>query len=159
MKTFEVEAVVEIPHGSKFKYEIKAEKLTVDRPLPVVLPYNYGYLPNTLHDDGDPTDICIIGDFPIFPGAYIKVSVLGAFKCIDNGESDDKLVSVVLGESHSDQDIERGKRKIKHYLSTYKEGFIVNEFVGPEKALKIVKKDEHAYTCALINANRIFGKP
>ncbi len=59
MKSFEVDAIVEIPYGSMYKYEVDKEtgQLTIDRPLLSPLPYNYGYIPNTLHGDGDPLDV------------------------------------------------------------------------------------------------------
>ena len=87
MKNFEVQAIVEIPHGSLYKYEVDktSGSLVVDRPLPVPLPYNYGYIMGTVHDDMDPTDIAIIGDYPIYPLTKVRVNVLGAFKCTDNG--------------------------------------------------------------------------
>lgn len=151
---FEIDAVVEIPLGSYFKYEVdkKTGQLTIDRPLPSPLPYNYGFVPNTLHGDGDPLDICIITDGPIYPLTKLKVTLLGAFKCIDNGESDDKLVAIVKGTEDFAllgwdriSTLEQHKRAISHYLSTYKEGFIVNEFVGPEEAYEIVMKDIESF--------------
>lgn len=144
---FNVDAIVEIPHGSYYKYEIdkKTGQLVIDRPLPHPLPYNYGYVPNTLHEDGDPLDICIIGTHPIVSLTKVSVVILGAFKCIDNGESDDKLVAAVVGEHFSLLEQELAKGAIRHYLSTYKEGFEVKEWVGPEEAYQIVLKDVDAY--------------
>src|SRR5271166_4032705 len=102
MANFEIDGVVEIPFGSMFKYEVDKVTglLTIDRPLPVALPYNYGYVPNTLHADGDPTDICIIDIYPIQSLTRVKLILLGAFICTDNGCSDDKLVAVVKGNEN-----------------------------------------------------------
>ena len=143
MRSFNVKAVVEIPMGSLYKYEFdkKTKTLVIDRPLPSPLTYNYGYVPYTLHGDGDPTDICIIGDSPIYPLTNLSVLVIGAFKCIDNGCSDDKLVGVVLGDKMPEYKIKLGKNKIKHYLSVYKEGFFVKEFVYADEAYEILTND------------------
>ncbi len=70
---------------------------------------------------------------------------MGAFKCVDNGESDDKLVALVVGETASAGYSEYAKDKIKWYLSSYKEGFIVGEFVGVEEAYAILMQDLDAY--------------
>lgn len=144
---FEVEAVVEIPFGSMYKYEIdkKHGTLTVDRPLPVPLPYNYGFVPHTLHDDGDPLDVCIIGKNPIFPLTHVKIIVLGAFLCDDNGFSDDKLVAHVVGEKFTEVEITNAKAEIEHYLATYKPGFTVKGSYGPEQAYQVLMKDVQAY--------------
>lgn len=144
-KNFEVDAVVEIPSGSMYKYEVdkKTGQLTVDRPLPQPLSYNYGYIPNTLHEDGDPLDVCIIGLYPICPLANVKVRLLGAFKCTDNGVSDDKLLAVVSGENWSDEEVMI--ERVKFYLSTYKEGFVVGDRVDAEAAYAIMMRDLDAH--------------
>lgn len=145
MKNFEVDAVVEIPHGSMYKYEVdkKTGQLKVDRILPQPIPYNYGYIPHTLHSDGDPLDVCIIGSYPIHPLANVKLRLLGAFLCTDNGVSDDKLLAVVSGEEWSDEEIMI--EKVKYYLSTYKEGFVVDGRVDSETAYAILMKDLDAH--------------
>lgn len=145
MKTFEVDAIIEIPYGSKYKYEAdKVEGgLKVDRPLPAPIPYNYGYIPGTLHADGDPLDICVIGSNPIFPLTKVKVMLLGAFICTDNGYSDDKLVGYVVGEN--DLSVELCKGLVRDYLSCYKVGFVVENFVGANEAYRILMKDVDAY--------------
>ena len=143
MNKFMLRALVEIPLGSMYKYEVdkNTNKLVVDRPLPSPITYNYGYIPNTLHNDGDPTDVCIVGDTPIYPLTSVNVYVVGAFRCIDNGSVDDKLVAVVLGDNMPEFKIELGKKKIEHYLSTYKKGFIVKGFVDADQAAVIINRD------------------
>ena len=147
MKLFEIDAIVEIPHGSKYKYEVnkKTGKLFLDRPLPTPLPYNYGYVPGTLHGDGDPLDVCIIGLYPIQPLAEVKIQVLGALLCNDNGASDDKLIAMVVGDNIDDNLKSSCIEDVSNYLSSYKAGFVVQRFVGPEEALEIVMKDMDAY--------------
>lgn len=149
--SFEITAIVEIPHGSMYKYEVdkNSGNLVIDRPLSEPLPYNYGYVPNTLHGDGDPLDICIVGRNPIFPLTKVKVVLLGAFLCEDNGQSDDKLVGAVVNEIHSYHGLEAllpiYKNQIERYLTTYKSGFIVKEWVDSEKAYEILMKDLDTY--------------
>lgn len=144
----QVDVIVEIPYGSVYKYEVDKKdlsKLTIDRPLPCPLPYNYGFISHTLHGDGDPLDACVIGRNPIFPLTKLKANILGAFICIDNGESDDKLVVSVVGEHHTEEFIDSSLKEIEHYLSTYKEGFEVKQYVGPEEARKIFIRDVAVY--------------
>lgn len=155
MKTFEVDAIVEIPQGAFYKYEVdkKTGQLVVDRPLSKVIPYNYGYVPHTLHGDGDPLDVCIVGGWPVVPLARVRVVLIGALVCDDNGESDDKLLSHIVGQEWGfcwDGDDEVASKEywieeVKKYLSSYKEGFTVKSFVGAEEAYAILMKDLQAY--------------
>ena len=142
---FEITVVVEIPIGSRYKYEVDKNtgNLVVDRPLDLRMPYNYGYVPNTLHADGDPLDVCIIGCHPIYPMTKVKVKLIGALKCTDNGCSDDKLLAVVVGEDCLDQNI--SIKEVKSYLSIYKLGFTVVEQVGAEEAYRILMQDVETY--------------
>lgn len=140
-------AIIEIPEGSFYKYEVDKDTgcLTIDRPLPMPLPYNYGYFPQTLHGDGDPLDVCVLSRGPIHPLTKVKVVILGAFICVDNGEPDSKIVAKVDGEFLPESMFRSGKEHVRHYLETYKEGFIVKEFVGLEGALDIYAQDVLAY--------------
>jgi inorganic pyrophosphatase len=143
---FEIEAIVEIPQYSKYKFEMdkKTGGLVMDRILIEALPYTYGFVPCTLHEDGDPLDICIFGGGGLYPLTKVKVKVLGAFLCKDNGFSDHKLVATLVGEEEK-WDNEGYKDTVQEYLSTYKDGFTVEGFVGVEEARKILMKDLDAY--------------
>ena len=93
-----IDIIIEIPKNSRIKYE-KDEltgKIRCDRYLrtPFNYPYNYGYIPNTLAPDNDPIDVFVLMDEPLYPGTIISVTILGAFKMIDNGESDDKMIAI-----------------------------------------------------------------
>lgn len=147
MKSFEVTATVEIPLGCSYKYEVCKETglLLVDRVLPSPIPYNYGFSPKTLYKDGDPIDVCILGLSPIQPLAQVRVSILGAILCDDNGETDDKLVGVVVGDNTYDWEVDWALSFAKDYLSTYKPGFKVLDYVGPEKAYKIYQWSKENY--------------
>jgi|ERR1700688_268790 len=145
MNQFEIDAIVEIPRESMYKYEVdkKTGILLVDRPLSRPVPFNYGYVPGTLHNDGDPLDIFLIGNYPIYPLAQVKAKILGALICNDNGSSDDKLIAEVVGDKYNYLD--SAKEVITNYLTTYKEGFIVDKFVDAEEAYRILMKDVEAY--------------
>lgn len=134
-------AVIEIPMGSKYKYEHSevTQVLWVDRVINQRVPYNYGYLPFTTAADGDPVDIFICTNEPLPPLVKCKVKIIGGFKCTDQGVRDDKLVGILEGE-----DIYPNLIAIKQYLETYKEGFVVlGEFI-PETILKeVLERDSN----------------
>jgi len=96
--TSEFYAVIEIPAGSFTKYEIDAETghLIVDRyqVMPVAYPANYGSIPSSRGEDGDPLDVLVITREPIVPGALIRVRAIGVLRMIDGGEPDDKIIAV-----------------------------------------------------------------
>lgn len=143
---FEIEAIVEIPQWCNYKFEVdkKTGGLVMDRFLPRPLPYTYGFIPCTLHADGDPLDVCIFGGSGLYPLTKVKIKVLGAFLCTDNGCSDHKLVAMLVDEQGTEH-TETFKDSIRQYLSTYKDGFTVEEFVGAEEARQILMKDLQAY--------------
>ena len=84
-----VEAVIEIPLNSRNKFEIdeKTKKIKLDRVLYSAMSYpaEYGFIDNTLSDDGDPLDILVITNSPTFPGCIVPARILGYLKVIDNG--------------------------------------------------------------------------
>lgn len=90
--------LIEIPAGSKVKYEIDKETglLMVDRILSssVHYPCNYGLFPQTYCDDKDPLDVLVLGQFPIAPLSLMKVRPVGVLKMIDGGEGDDKVIAI-----------------------------------------------------------------
>jgi inorganic pyrophosphatase len=144
---FEIEGIIEIPKGSKYKYEVDKESgvLVLDRPLLEKIPYNYGYLSNSLGNDGDPLDVCVLGYNSIVSLAKVKLEVKGALICSDNGVSDDKILATVVGEFISPYDLSNFIDEAISYLSRYKEGFVVYKFVPPEEAYEIIMKATEAY--------------
>ena len=94
----ELEAVVEIPKGSRNKYEMDYETGTIwlDRELFTATRYpaDYGFVPETLAEDGDPLDILVMVDEPTFPGCHIRVRPLGVFWMRDEAGPDAKILSV-----------------------------------------------------------------
>jgi inorganic pyrophosphatase len=125
-----VHCVVEIPRGSRNKYEwdpdLKAIKL--DRFLfsSVVYPTDYGFIPDTIAEDGDPLDAMVCVSEPTFPGCLIEVKVIALFRMHDEGKVDDKVVCVPLSdpnwnEFEVEEDLPAPLRaEISHFFSIYK---------------------------------------
>ena len=139
--SFELEAVIEIPKGSSYKYEVdkSSGRLTLDRPINQEIPFSYGFIPATLESDSDPIDIFVLSIYPIPPLTHVKVKIFGALKCKDNGFDDNKLLGVLVGEEMSWNSHETHTKTIENYLKTYKEGFQVLGFVGVDGAKELYK--------------------
>ena len=94
-----VDALIEIPLGSKNKYELDevTGRIKLDRVLyaSMIYPAEYGIVENTLAPDGDPLDILVVCSDPTFPGCIVPARVLGYLEMLDNGKLDYKLISVV----------------------------------------------------------------
>ena len=99
MKENVVNALIEIPLGSKNKYEVNKETglIHLDRVLhsAMIYPTEYGIIEETLAPDGDPLDILVVSSAPTFPGCIVPVRILGYLSMTDNGKIDYKLISVV----------------------------------------------------------------
>ncbi len=93
-----INVLIEIPAGSKNKYEFDKDMnaFALDRVLfaSVQYPYDYGFVPNTLADDGDPLDGMVIMDQPTFPGCVITARPIGMLEMIDGGDRDEKVLCV-----------------------------------------------------------------
>lgn len=100
-KQLDFNAVIEISRGSKVKYELDKPTglLRVDRVLysSVVYPANYGFIPQTYCEDGDPLDVLVLCSEPVLPLAIMRAKAIGVMRMKDEGEGDDKIVAV-----HSD---------------------------------------------------------
>ena len=99
MKNNVVDALIEIPLGSKNKYEVNKDtgRIYLDRVLhsAMIYPTEYGIIENTLAPDGDPLDILVVSSAPTFPGCIVPARILGYLSMTDNGKLDYKLISVV----------------------------------------------------------------
>ena len=104
MSTIEVH--VEIPYKSYVKYEFENNKLMVDRVLATAMHYpgNYGYIPNTLADDGDAVDVLIINSTPFFPGSYVQCRVLGMLITEDENGMDQKVIALPISKVDREND-------------------------------------------------------
>lgn len=95
-------AVIEIPKGSRCKYELDKSNgmLRLDRVLYTATHYpaNYGFVPRTYADDGDPLDVLVLCSEQIFPMTLVKVYPIGAMRMIDGGKLDDKIIAVPFSD-------------------------------------------------------------
>ncbi len=123
------ESVIEIPMGTKNKFEInkKTGKIKLDRVLYSALTYpgEYGFIEDTLSLDGDPLDILIISSYPTFPGCIVDARILGYLSVIDNGQHDEKVIAVVdkdprFNHIQEIDDINHLKDEIKDFFQNYK---------------------------------------
>ncbi len=126
--------IIEIPaNGDPVKYEVDKASgaIFVDRFLGTAMHYpcNYGYIPQTLSDDGDPVDVLVLTPFPLFPGVVVRCRVLGVLKMTDESGVDAKLLAVPVEKlcpmySHlqSYKDVpEHTLNQIKHFFEHYKD--------------------------------------
>ena len=100
-----INVVVEIPQGSnqKIEWDRKIGGMKLDRIEPQIFakPTNYGFIPQTLDEDGDELDALIITDLPLPTGIYMEARVIGVMKFVDDGEVDDKVVVVPADDRHN----------------------------------------------------------
>lgn len=126
-----VTAVIEIPRGSRNKYELDKDSglFKLDRVLysAVHYPGDYGFIPRTLHEDNDPLDIIVRIDEPTFPGCQIEARPIGVLKLLDRGEPDDKILAVPAHDPlhHEYYDIadlpSHYLAEIEHFFQIYKD--------------------------------------
>lgn len=125
-----VYAVIEVPKGSRNKYEYSksAGVIKLDRVLysPLHYPGDYGFIPQSFFDDGDPMDILVMMNEPTFPGCVVEARVLGMLKMIDSGEPDYKLLAAPntdpnFGHLKTFSDVpEHFINEVTHFFMTYK---------------------------------------
>ena len=146
----EVTALIEIPSGSRNKYELDKDSglMRLDRVLysAVHYPGDYGFIPRTLHEDGDPCDILVLVNEPTFPGCQIDARPIGVLMMRDRGEPDDKILAVPSNDPYYSEyfdiaDIpQHYLKEVEHFFHIYKdlEGRRV-QTVGWEKSEKAMR--------------------
>ncbi|KSW11973.1 inorganic pyrophosphatase [Pyrodictium occultum] len=151
-----VNVFIEIPMGSNVKYEYDEEAgvIKVDRFLytSMVYPFNYGFVPGTLEEDGDPVDVLVITAQPVLPGTVIEARPIGVLVMEDEEGPDSKIVAVPKDKLDpsfknvkSIDDLPEVLRdRIKHFFEHYKElepgkWVKVREWLGPEEAKRRIK--------------------
>lgn len=127
----EFDVTIEIPKGSRNKYEVDHEtgRVRLDRRLftSTAYPTDYGFVENTLGEDGDPLDALVILDEPTYPGVLIECRTIGMFRMTDEAGGDDKLLCVPAGDPRMEhlQDIDDVssflRDEIKHFFEVYKD--------------------------------------
>ena len=153
-------SVIEIPMGSKNKYEIDKETgmLILDRVLytSTHYPFNYGFIPLTHFEDGDPLDVFVICSQQIDPLCLVKCRPIGCICMIDGGKKDYKIISVALGDPQYNYltDIHELPShvldELQHFLRVYKEleknkTTVVNKIEGSTYARRVVKEAIEEY--------------
>jgi inorganic pyrophosphatase len=155
-----VNAIVEIPTNERNKFELDKELgiFRLDRVLhsAVHYPGDYGFLPRTLGDDGDPLDVLVLMTIPVFTGCLVECRPIGLFHLIDRGKADEKVLAVPIADPYSDginelADIpQHTLRVIEHFFQVYKdlEGVTTRTrgFEGAAEARETITRAMGLYT-------------
>ncbi|MDD6903302.1 MAG: inorganic diphosphatase [Candidatus Borkfalkiaceae bacterium] len=152
-------AVIEIPKGSKQKYELdkKTGLLILDRILytSTHYPANYGFIPHTLADDGDPLDVLVLCSESLLPLSLVKVYPIGVITMNDNGKNDEKIIAIPFTDPNYNSyktiaDLPKHVfDEMQHFFSVYKQlegkNTAVNTVRGREDAIAIIEKSLASY--------------
>src|SRR6476619_2688132 len=158
-----VNAVIEIPQGSRAKYEIDKETglLRLDRVIysSFYYPCNYGFIPQTYGDDKDPLDILVITSQPVQALCLMEAKVVGVMQMVDSGDADDKIIAVAANDpsvKHYNNMEELPKHffdELRHFFEEYKKlenkTVVVEDFGDKHAALQII-------TDAMANYKEVF---
>jgi inorganic pyrophosphatase len=127
----DITMIVEIPKGSRNKYEIDHEtgEIFLDRMLFTATRYpaDYGFIPETLAEDGDPLDALVLVGDPTFPGCRVHIRPVGVFLMEDQGAADHKILAVPAGDPRWNDTRELGDvpshlvRELEHFFAVYKD--------------------------------------
>ena len=159
------EALIEIPKGCKAKYELDKETglLKLDRVLytSTVYPANYGFIPKTLAEDGDPLDVLILCGETIYPMTLVECYPIGVIKMIDNGSLDEKIIAIPFGDPtyNGYYDVHELPKHVfdemMHFFEVYKtlehKQTTVKEICHRDEAVDIINK-------CLEDYKKVFGK-
>ena len=154
-----VNAIIEIPQGSRAKYEIDKETglLRLDRIIysSFYYPCNYGFIPQTYGDDKDPLDILVITSQPVQAMCLMEAKVVGVMRMIDSGDADDKIIAVAAKDPSVNyyNNIEELPKhffdELRHFFEEYKKlehkEVVVEEFQDKTMALTIITEGMRFY--------------
>lgn len=153
------EALIEIPKGCKVKYELDKETgiLKVDRVLytSTVYPANYGFIPRTLADDGDPLDVLVLCNESIYPMTLMNVYPIGVIKMVDSGSLDEKIIAIPFKDPNYNNYLDIHELpahifdEMMHFFEVYKKlehkKTTVKEISQRDDAIAIIEKCIKAY--------------
>jgi len=156
----EMNVIIEINKGSHNKYEIdkKTGLIALDRVAHTGqdFPFDYGFVPQTLWDDGDALDVIVLTTYPLLPGILVRVRPVALMNMIDSGEGDDKVIAVPIDDPRWKEVQDKGDlnphtlKEIEHFYSTYKKlqnkEVSVNGFEGKDAAEAAFEKGRKMYT-------------
>jgi len=159
-----VNGIIEIPKGSRAKYELDKDSglLILDRVIysSMYYPANYGFIPRTYCDDGDPLDILVLTQIVVDPLCIVPAKVIGAMQMLDQGEKDDKIIAVADGDmsvNHMNDISELPPhfiKELRNFFEDYKKlenkEVVIEDFQNRETAIQIVEK-------SIIDYNKKFG--
>lgn len=154
-----VNGIIEIPRGSRAKYEIDKESglIKLDRVIyaSMYYPLNYGFIPQTLGEDGDPLDIVVLTQVSVVPLCLIPSKVIGVMQMIDRGEADEKIIAVaqedpsVSGISDVNDLPPHLISELRHFFENYKtlenKKVVINDFLPREEAFKVIASSLELY--------------
>ena len=152
-------AIIEITKGSKTKYELDKDTgmIILDRILytSTHYPANYGLVPRTYAEDGDPLDVLVLCSEPIYPMSLVRCYPIGVITMIDNGDPDDKIIAIPFEDPtyNSYNDIEQLPthifQEMSHFFAVYKsleqKETAIDEIRGRSEAIKIIEKSIKRY--------------
>ena len=151
--------IVEIPKGSTNKYELDKETglLRLDRVLysAVHYPADYGFIPRTYCDDGDPLDALVLGQEPVYPLTIVQARAVGVMRMRDEKGVDDKIVAVSVRDPSFEGYTDKAQlpahvlRQVQRFFEDYKvlehKQVVVEDMLGPEDALRIIREALELY--------------
>jgi inorganic pyrophosphatase len=145
-------AIIEIPKGSTNKYELDKETglLRLDRVLhsAVYYPADYGFIPRTYCDDGDPLDVLVLGQEPVYPLTIVEARAIGVMRMRDEKGIDDKIVAVSVRDPAYSEYADKAQlpghvlRQVRRFFEDYKvlehKQVVVSDLLGPDAAVDII---------------------
>ena len=151
--------IIEIPKGSKNKYELDKETglLRLDRVLysAVHYPADYGFIPRTFCDDGDPLDALVISQEPVHPLTLVQARAIGVMRMRDEKGVDDKIVAVSVRDPSFAEYTDKAQlpghvlRQVRRFFEDYKvlehKQVVVEDMLGPDEAVRIIKEALEMY--------------
>jgi len=155
----EFNTIIEIPKGSKNKYEMDKNTgmIKLERALNTAqdFPFDYGFVPQTLWEDGDPLDVVVLTTYSVHPGILVLVRPVAVMRMIDCGEGDDKIIAVPVSDPRWDEIRDLGDinkhtlKEIQHFFETYKQiedkEVVISGFENKTNAIESVDKSVKLY--------------